>query len=177
MESVSKLGFGERLLAYLRERREDRGVMANLRSGLVERQHRRSWPLLAAFNGIGDHHAARVVRTVAGLYATHPKESASGDFGTTCRALLGDEERQKLADGGEPGPVSKRFLHLLAAEGNEIFDRVASLGLRAKAHNDGIPIHYERLFADLWTWESQPDRVRERWARSFWAPRSKEDAA
>lgn len=172
MDSVSKEGFGQRFLAYLQERREDRGVMANLRCGLVEARQRRAWPIIAAFNGIGEQHRNRVVRTVAGLYATHPKETDKGDFGATCRALVGEEERKKLAEGGEPGPVSKRFLYLLAAENGEIFHRVVSLALRAKTHNDGIPINYKQLFWDLWAWEEQPDRIRERWARSFWAPRS-----
>ena len=172
MEISSNENLSRNFLAYLRERREDRGMMANLRSGLVEARQRRAWPIIAAFNGIGEQHRNRVVRTVAGLYAAHPKETNKGDFGATCRALLGEEERKKLAEGDEPGPVSKRFLHLLAAEDGEIFDRVVSLVFRAKAHNDGIPMNYERLFWDLWAWEVQPDRVRERWARSFWAPRS-----
>jgi len=172
MEKSSNENLSQSFLAYLRERREDRGVMANLRSGLVEGRQRRAWPIIAAFNGIGEQHRNRVVRTVAGLYAAHPKEASQGNFGDTCRALLGEEERKKLAEGGEPGPISKRFLHLLAAQDGEIFDRVVSLALRAKTHNDGIPINYERLFWDLWAWEERSERVRERWARSFWAPRS-----
>ena len=172
MGNTSKDNFSDRLLTYLRERREDRGFRANLRSGLVDARQRRAWPIIAAFNGIGDHHRNRVVRIVAGLYATHPKETNEGDFGTSCRALLSEDERNKLAEGGEPGPVSKRFLHLLAAENTEVFDRVIALALRAKTHNDGIPINYAQLFSDLWAWEWQSERVKERWARSFWAPRS-----
>ena len=173
---------GEGLLKFLRSRQEDRGLMANLRCALVENKRHRAWPYLANFGGIGDKHGNqmiethrnRVVQTIAGLYATHSEDTHEGNFGATCRKLLSDDERQKLNQAEGIGPVSRRFQHLLAAEGDEIFPRVRHLVLRAKAQ-DNIPVNYEQLYKDLLDWEDradcgQRDRVRVRWAQSFWTP-------
>lgn len=159
---------GESLLKFLRSRQEDRGFMANLRCMLVESKQHRAWPYVANFGGIGEKHCNKVVQTVAGLYATHPEETRDGNYGAMCRKLLSDDERQKLNQIEGIGPVSRRFQHLLAAEGDEIFDRVTRLVLRAKAQD--IPVNYEQLYKDLLDWEYHADWVRVRWAQSFWTP-------
>lgn len=159
---------GEGLFKFLRSRREDRGFMANLRCALVESKRYRAWPYLANFGGIGEKHGNKVVQTVAGLYATHSEETHDGDYGAMCRKLLSDDERQKLNQAEGIGPVSRRFQHLLAADGDEIFDRVVRLMLRAKAQD--IPVNYEQLYKDLLDWEYHADWVRVRWAQSFWMP-------
>lgn len=160
----------ERLLKYLQSKKDDRGSMANLRCGLVDGKQHRAWPYLGHLNGIGDEHdhASRVIQTIAGLYATHPEESSNGDLGSLCRKLLGDEERSKLATAEGVGPISRRFQHLLVADADEVFDRVLRFILRAKA--DNIPVNYMQLYKDLLDWKYKSDRVRVRWARSFWAP-------
>lgn len=159
---------GEGLLKFLRSRKEDRGFMANLRCALVDSKQHRAWPYVANFGGIGEKHCNKVVQIVAGLYATQPKEAQEGDFGAMCRNLLDDDERQKLNQAEGIGPVSRRFQHLLAADGDEIFDRVVRLVLRAKAKD--ISVNYEQLYKDLLDWEYHADRVRVRWAQSFWTP-------
>lgn len=159
----------EPLMRFLRERRDNRGVMANLRCALVESKRYRSWPILARFQGIGTDFRALVIQLVAGLYATHPEESGEGDLGATCRAFLGDEERLSIDSAEAPGPVSRRIQHLLAAEGEEVLPRVLRLVLRAKS--EGIPVNYSRLASDLMQWHFSPDAVRVRWAQSFWAPK------
>lgn len=165
------------LMEFLRRRKEDRGLMANLRCALVESKRHRAWPYLAAFGGVGTDFCAQAVQTVAGLYATHPDESTDPkfDFGALCRKFLSDEERATIAMAEGVGPVSRRFQHLLAAEGEEVFTRVVRLALRAKA--DGVPMNYERLFKDLLDWQTRADAVRTRWARSFWAPSAEGDEA
>lgn len=159
---------GESLLKFLRSRQEDRGFMANLRCILVDSKQHRAWPYVANFGGIGEKHCNKVVQTVAGLYASHPEETHDGNYGAMCRKLLSDDERQKLNQAEGIGPVSRRFQHLLAAEGDEIFDRVVRLVLRAKAQD--IPVNYEQLYKDLLDWEYHADWVRVRWAQSFWTP-------
>lgn len=159
---------GEGLLKFLRSRQEDRGFMANLRCVLVDSKQHRAWPYVANFGGIGEKHCNKVVQTVAGLYATQPKEAQEGNFGAMCRNLLSDDERQKLAQSDGVGPVSRRFQYLLAADGDEIFDRVVRLVLRAKAQD--IPVNYEQMYKDLLDWEYHADWVRVRWAQSFWTP-------
>ncbi len=157
------------LMAFLRGVREDRGAMANLRCALVEGKRHRAWPLLARFEGVGSDPRALAVQLVAGLYASHPEESHDGDLGTTCRALLAEEEQAEMDSGGKPGPVSRRVQHLLAAEGDEVFQRVLRMILRAKAAN--VPVNYVQLLDDLLRWRYDSEAVQVRWARSFWAPR------
>ena len=86
-----------------------------------------------------------------------------------CHKLLSDDELKKLAQSDGIGPVSRRFQHLLAAEGDEIFDRVVRFVLRAKAQD--IPVNYEQLYKDLLDWEYHTDWVRVRWAQGFWTPK------
>lgn len=165
----------EKLFAFLRSRREDRGLMANLRCALVESKRHRAWPYLGRVGGIGDKHINRVVQTIASLYAIYPEETQEGNIGALCRRLLHEDERKKLTNAEGVGPISRRVQHLLAAEGDEVFDRVARFVLRAKA--EGIPVNYEQLYKDLLAWEWHADGVRVRWAGSFWAPEAEPEEA
>jgi len=161
-----------RLLDFLRRQKENRGLMANLRCALVENKRRRIWPTLAYYEGIGNDFKALTIQYVAGFFATHPKEDPNaGNFGYSCRQLMNEEERQKLME-GDVGPLSRRFQHLLAAEGDEVFGRVMRLLLRCKS--EGIPINYARLLYDLSRWQYGTDSVRTQWATSFWTPREEE---
>lgn len=127
------------LVQWLRTQRTRRGVLAQLRCGIVPGKQQRAWPLLARFDGI-EGHKGEVVRTIAALFAAHPEESVSGSMGGVCRKLRSDDERR---DNEKPGPIGMRFQHLLAAETAEVCPRVVRLILRAKAQ--GIPVNYEQL--------------------------------
>jgi CRISPR type I-E-associated protein CasB/Cse2 len=139
---------GTRLLGHLRQLREDRGAMANLRGALKPAQHHRAWPLLGPVGGIGN----RRHEVVAGLFAWHPDETDKGNLGTTCRRMAADSN---TFDG--------RFRRLLTCDRDEVCDRLAPIVFAAKAK--GVPINYEQLFVDLCYWS---DNVRQRWAREFW---------
>jgi len=161
-----------RLLEFLRRQKENRGLMANLRCALVESKRRRAWPALASYEGIGDDFKALTIQHVAGFFAIHPKDDLNaGNFGDSCRQLMDEEERQKLVE-GDVGPFSRRFQHLLAAAGEEIFGRVMRLLMRCKSEE--IPINYAQLLYDLSRWQYASDSVRTQWATSFWAPREED---
>jgi CRISPR system Cascade subunit CasB len=136
------------LLVYLRQLKNDRGAMANLRCALSSSKLPRAWPLLAQVGGIGN----RRIETVAGLFAYHPDETQTGNLGTTCRQLT---EQNQSFDG--------RFHRLLRCDRDEICERLRPVILAAK--QKGIPANYEELYADLCYWGSQ---VKERWAREYW---------
>lgn len=158
----------EALLTFLRRRKDDRGAMANLRCGLVENKRHRAWPLLAWCKGIGDDYRAQTIQYIAGFFATHPDDDTNmGDFGYTCRQLMDRDELDRISSAVEVGPLSRRFQHLIAADGEEIFQRVLRFILRCKAKN--ISVNYMQLFNDLKQWEYSPETVRTRWAKSFWA--------
>ncbi|MBU2102803.1 MAG: type I-E CRISPR-associated protein Cse2/CasB [Candidatus Omnitrophota bacterium] len=166
-----------RLLKFLRECSDldDRAALANLRCALRDKLKHRAWPILARFGGIGDYakeydHHAKVVQTVAGLFAMHPKGDSNGDFGLACRNLMRDDE--KLYDPKDVGPVGRRFQHLLSSKTEEVCDRAIRLALRMKAQD--VPVNYDELFDGLLFWG---DKIKAKWAGSFWSAPKMEEVA
>src|ERR1017187_973831 len=76
------------LLAYLRQLKNDRGAMADLRCALNPTKLFRAWPLLARVGGIDNPR----IGTIAGLFAYHPDETQTGNLGTTCRHLAAENK-------------------------------------------------------------------------------------
>lgn len=151
------------LLDRLRQRKDDRGLMADLRCALVDSKKHRAWP---ALHRLGVDVTNRVAAVVAGLYATHPQEGP-GNFGDTCRVV---QNRRGDSRGDEKlSPIERHFLHLLAAEkGDELHQRVTRMVLVAKSLE--VPVNYERLETDLKFWN---DRTKTQWAARFWTPDAK----
>jgi CRISPR system Cascade subunit CasB len=147
----------ETLLAYLRQLKEDRGAMADLRCALSPARLPRAWPLLARVGGIGNSR----IETLAGLFAYHPEETGQGNLGTTCRQLwIGNSS------------FDNRFRRLLSCDYDEICERLRPVVLAARAK--GVPVNYQELFADLWYWG---DKVKARWAREYWGVAEDEESA
>jgi CRISPR system Cascade subunit CasB len=146
-----------KVLAYLRQLRNDRGAMADLRCALNPARRARAWPLLARVGGID----RPICEAVAGLFAYHPDETHDGNLGTTCRRLA-----------GENNSFDGRFRRLLSCDRDEISERLRPVILAAKAK--GIPVNYEELFTDLWYWS---DTAKARWAREYWRPAEALEAA
>lgn len=149
-----------RLLGRLRKYKDDRGIMANLRCILVDNKKHRAWP---ALNRLGVEIEDEISSCIAGLFATHPEETSSGNFGTTCKTIelkRGD----KRSDDIKLTPTERRFQHLLAAErGTELNDRVLRMVRMAKSQ--GVPVNYEQLETDLKFWSG---RTKTEWAAAFW---------
>lgn len=162
------------LLDFLRRHERDRGLMAALRCGLKESQEARAWPVLARFCDLAsprekDRHRCRVLRTVAGLFATHPAAGGKGDMGALCLALCREDERAGLrswysGNEGErnEGPMAARLRSLLAAGPEEICARVTRVALYAKSRD--LPVDYAQLEKDLLAWPGS----RRAWAQHFW---------
>jgi CRISPR system Cascade subunit CasB len=146
-----------RLLAYLRQLRNDRGKMADLRCALNPTKLPRAWPLLARVGGIGNPR----IEAIAGFFAYHPDEAHSGNLGTTCRRLA-----------AENNSFDARFRRLLSCDRDEICERLRPVILAAKPK--GIPVNYEELYADLCYWG---DKVKARWAREYWGVPEAEEPA
>jgi CRISPR system Cascade subunit CasB len=148
------------LLERLRKYKDDRGMMANLRCILVDNKKHRAWP---ALNRLGVAIDNDVSAYVAGLFATHPEEMTTGNFGATCKAI---EVRRgdKRSDDSKLTSTERRFQHLLTAEkGDELQGRVLRMVLMAKSQ--GVPVNYEKLETDLKFWS---DRTKTEWATTFW---------
>jgi CRISPR system Cascade subunit CasB len=146
-------------LERLCQRADDRGLMASLRCVLVEGKKHRAWP---ALNRIGVGVKNDVNALIAGLFATHPEETDTGNFGATCKAI---EMIRKENRGDKLTPTERRFQYLLAAEkGDELYQRVTRMVLLAKSQ--GVRINYEQLARDLRQWS---DRTKTEWAAAYWA--------
>jgi CRISPR system Cascade subunit CasB len=150
------------LLEELRKfkKKEDRGMMANLRCILVESKKHRAWP---ALNRLGLKIDDNVSAYIAGLYATHPEETTNGNFGLTCKKIEYKRDDKK-SDDSKLTPTERRFQHLLTAErGAELNNRVLRMILLAKSEN--VAVNYVKLETDLKFWG---DRTKTEWAASFW---------
>jgi len=158
-----------RLFEQLRKRRDDRGMMANLRCILVDNKKHRAWPVL---NRLGVAIKDDISSFVAGLFATHPDETDHGNFGNTCKSIQGKRE-DKHGDDGKLTPTERRFQHLLAsADRHELQNRLLRMVLMAKTQ--GVPVNYERLVVDIGRWN---DITKNDWASAFWGigPASEEE--
>ena len=152
------IGFLERIRDY----KDDRGMMANLRCILVENKMHRAWP---ALNRIGVRIGDDISAFVAGLYATHYEgdDNTFGNLGETCRHIQ-QKRRESINHDSKLSPTERRFQHLLAAErGKELKDRVLRMVLLAKSQ--GVSINYEQLMTDMKFWS---DRIKIQWAEVFW---------
>ena len=148
------------LIERLQKHKDNRGMMANLRCVLVDNKKHRAWP---ALNRLGVNIDDDVSLFVAGLFATHPEETPTGNFGATCKAI---EQRRgdKRNDDNKLTATERRFQHLLTAEKGELNDRVLRMVLMAKSQD--VPINYAKLETDLKYWN---DRTKTEWAATFWA--------
>jgi CRISPR system Cascade subunit CasB len=161
------------LFEQLRKHKDNRGLMANLRCILVDNKKHRAWPSLNRIGvAVNDDNST----FIAGLFATHPEEIFTGNFGATCKTIEDKRgERDKRSDNTKLTSTERRFQHLLAAErGAELHNRVLRMILMAKA--EGVPVNFVKLATDLKFWN---DRVKTEWAADYWtqdaAPIPEED--
>lgn len=150
-----------RFFERLRKHKDDRGLMAALRCIHVASKRHRAWP---ALNRLRVEIHDEVSAFIAGLFATHPAETSTGNFGDTCKAI--EQKRgDKRSDDNKLTPTERRFQHLLTAEwGAELNDRVLRMVLMAKSQD--VPVNYEELRKDLKFWS---ERTRTKWATAFWS--------
>jgi CRISPR system Cascade subunit CasB len=139
-------------------------MMANLRCIHVENKKHRAWP---ALNRLGVAIDNNVSAFVAGLFATHPEETFTGNFGATSKSIE-QRRREKRNDDNKMTPSERRFQHLLTAETDaELYDRVLRIVLMAKSQ--GVPVNYAKLETDLKSWFLN-DLTKTDWAAAFWTP-------
>jgi len=153
-------------LKRLRKYKDDRAMMADLRSVLVESKEHRAWPALYRLGVPIDD---EILPFVAGLFATHPVEANKGNFGDTCKWV--EQKRDQKSADEKLTPTERRFQHLLAAERDEIQDRVRRMVLMAKLHD--VPVNYDQLATDLKFWN---DKTKTKWASAFWTPHAQSNS-
>jgi len=143
----------EALVTWLLKCKTNKGVLADLRQGLRSETVDRAWPHLIQICDIRDPDQELIVRTLAGLYAVHPKHSDKvGNFGHTLRCLA--------VRAGSSVETYEKYLKRLSA--CRTADDVCLLlpHLVRMVKNVGLPINYYTLYEDLWYWG-----VTEKWGK------------
>lgn len=135
----------------------DRGAASRLRALLSETTLHRGLPDLARIAGpthIGD----AVYQTVAALYAIHPQECPTGNFGDVCRKLARDRE----------DAFERRFRKILACR-RSVDVCQAIVPVVRMAQREDVAIPWRQLFLDLIRWDSLKwqKSVRIKWTQHY----------
>ena len=98
---------------------------------------------------------------VAALFADHQGSTTEGTLGKHLAALIRADDQKQAA-------VERRFSQLLTAHPDDLptYLRQAVSLLKTT----GIPINWQRLLRDVLYWETDGERIRQKWAYDFWGP-------
>jgi CRISPR system Cascade subunit CasB len=144
------------LLNLAKEGQEDRGALADLRSGLgrepgeMARVHKHVVPYLPERN-----YNDRWFYVIATLFGAFPKHRQGCGFGAAFRPL-----RQKSDS------MEARFVALLNAHPDDLDGHLRHAVSLLKANEQ--PLDWFRLFDDLLQWDHPECHVQLRWARDFY---------
>lgn len=144
------------LMGLAKEGHEDRGALADLRSGLgrapgeMARVHKHVVPFLPEKSY--DDRWYYILATLFGLY---PKHRSSYSLGRAFRPL-----REKSDS------MEARFVALLNAHPDDLDDHLRHAVSLLKTNEQ--PLDWYRLFEDLLQWDHPEGHVQLRWARDFY---------
>ena len=143
------------LMGLAKEGHEDRGALADLRSGLgrdpceMARVHKHVVPFLPEKSD-GD----RWYYILATLFGLYPKHRSSFSLGRAFKPL-----REKSDS------MEARFVALLNAHSDDLDDHLRHVVSLLKTNEQ--PLDWYRLFEDLLQWDHPEGHVQLRWARDF----------
>jgi CRISPR system Cascade subunit CasB len=149
------------LLSLAKEGQEDRGALADLRSGLgkepgeMARVHKHVVPYLP--NEKGNDRWYYITATLFGVF---PRHSAGRSLGMAFRPLKGK------SDSMEP-----RFVALLNAHSEDLDGHLRHIISLLKANEK--PLDWFGLFGDILQWDHPDGHVQLRWARDFYKSETK----
>lgn len=152
---------GAKLVKWLKQRIDDRGLMADLRRGFNPDTEHKAWPYVADWCDLTRSRQRHVHMTVMAAFAYHPRhDESAGNLGRTLRKIA-------MVEGGKDGLASfeTRFRRLLVCDSLEELCRLLGPVIRAAAAK-GVTINYVELFKDLTYWSSP---VKLRWASGYWS--------
>lgn len=163
--SASVKSRAERFVAMLEKRKDDRGVMADLKRGFSETTADRTWPYISRWGCDLVNNRQRIIyQTVAAAYAYCKIITLKGNLGATCRQIAAGDEK------GDEGikTFETRFRRLLTCSTLEELS-VHLVGIIKTAASKNIPLNYTGLFEDLWWWSNN---TKIKWAAEYWGARA-----
>ncbi len=146
-----------RLLAL--ESSKDRGPLANLRRWWSPATRHYAFPVIARLAG-GTALDRPEICLVAALFAEHPNHSRkAGDIGATCRLIAGQN----------PESFEAHFRRLLSSQdlASDLAPNLLKIIRRAK--KGPLPVNYEILESDLTRWNHSAEKIKIRWAKSYYS--------
>ena len=150
------------LLHLAKEGREDRGALADLRTGLgketgeMARVHKHVVPYLPEKN-----YNVRWYYVTATLFGVFPRHRKGRSLGAAFRPL-----KQKSDS------MEARFVALLNAHPDDLDDHLRHAVSLLKANEQ--PLDWFRLFEDLLHWDHPEGQVQLKWARDFYKSNARE---
>lgn len=144
------------LLSIAQEGKEDRGALADLRSGLgkepgeMARVHKHVVPYLPEKN-----YNDRWYYLTAALFGEFPQHRKGRSLGAAFRPLKQKSDSMKA-----------RFVALLNAHPDDLDDHLRHAVSLLKANEQ--PLDWFRLFEDLLQWDHPDGHVQLKWARDFY---------
>lgn len=155
-------------MAALIHQRDDNGKMAALRRGLGRKpgevaETNREIQCALAWDDPEVKEKERAYYLIAPLFGLYHDE-------ITEDGNLGQHLRNFCEPGEEPPPkVEKRFIALLACNGDEFDDQLRQIISLIKSEK--VEVNWQQLLQDIRQWqrnENTRNRVRQEWSRSFW---------
>lgn len=141
----------------------DRAALATLRRSLSFPPG--SWPAafpyVEAIPQLGEGWRREVAYLVAGLYALARITPGDGNFGHAVRKLQGTTDSKS---------VEQRFIAILEADRDELPHRLRQMITLIRA--GGFAPEWNQFYTDLLQWNHPDKYIQQRWARSFYAPRT-----
>ncbi len=153
-------------------RKEDRGALAALRTGLGKPPGAapRMLPIVAPFLKFSDKGPeTQAAFVTASLFAKHPDHAQLGSLGAS---LWKSTKREGVNPDGKHGEsgVEARFAAALDADPEDLPRHLE--GLVSLCESAGVPIDWHRFYIDLRGLfghnEDYQISIRTRWARDFW---------
>ncbi len=152
------------LLSLAQEGREDRGALADLRSGLgrepgqMARVHRHVVPYLPDDKRYND----RWYYLTATLFGLYPKHRSGYSLGRAFRPPKANSDS-----------TERRFTALLNADADDLGGHLRHVVSLLKSGEQ--PLDWHRLLGDLLQWSHPEGHVQLRWARDFYQQDYKQD--
>lgn len=171
-KSTKPIPLVERLIGLAEQ--QDRAALAALRTGLGKPPGAasRMLPIVAPFlhANSGPHVTASFL--TASLFAKHPKMGEVGNLGSSLR-MATSTDRNPSGKHGEAG-VEARLVAALDADPEDLPHHLT--GLVSLCESASVPIDWHQFYRDvrglLGDNEEVRNRIRTRWARSYWQVRT-----
>lgn len=146
------------LLNLAKEGNEDRGALADLRSGLgkepsqMARVHKHVVPYLPE-----KRYNDKWYYVIAALFGLFPRHQVGLSLGAALRSLR-----------SESGSTDTRFVALLNAHPDDVDDHLRHVIRLLESAKPPQPLDWFRLFSDLIQWDHPEGYVQLAWARDFY---------